>query len=200
MCVLNHRVICLTFIKSMKTIATQSRVEVGDLPLHKERKIDDNEEHVFTGYPIPPEVKLFIKEFNAIYSALLKKAGCLNEGKPSLYDFTVTLGPDGYPVIEKIVDLSDLLSNSDKDEECEENEDEGGFEVIEDNGYVYLIAFTGSVNGIRVSLGGVKAKVFRGDEVVAEGDVPQEASTVEEISVNNGVLVIKYRKKEALND
>jgi hypothetical protein len=194
MCVLKCLVVCLTSIKLVKT-TKQLKHEVMALHHNKERKVSGDGKHVFIEHPLPPEVKLFIEELDTIYTALLKKAGYLEEGRPSLYDFVVTIGPDGYPVIEKFVDLSDFLDDSNRDDEAQEDEEVENVEVIEDDGHLYLITFVGAANGLKVSLNGSKVRIFRGDEIIAERELPSKASKVEEMSVNNGVLVIKLKEK-----
>ena len=165
------------------------------------RKGNDKDKHEENKKPIPseallpPELILFIKEFEKIMNQIISNPNLMSYGsQPHLFSFKITQGPEGKPEVTPIIPEGRKISEKNF----------AGLEdyaevMVEGNEVTVVAKLSPHIKQARIQASGKEIDVLVGRDKVMTIKLPVKVEKKEdEIRLRNGVLTAKLHKKSFL--
>ena len=159
----------------------------------KEGRNGERKKPIPSGALLPPELVLFIKEFEKLMNQLVANPELRSFGsEPRLYSFNITLGPEGKSVIKPITSTVNGLMNS-------KSIDLGDYTdvMVEGDEVTVVTRLDPHIKKAEIRASGKEMYVLvEGDEVIDIKLPVKVEEKTEKIKLRNGVLTAKLRKKK----
>jgi len=165
-------------------------------PKENDKNKDERNKKILPpGVFLPPELILFIKEFEKLMEQIITNPDMMSYSlQPRLLSFKITLDHEGKPKVTPI-----NPKNRDVDEENQAGLEDNTEFVIEGNEVTVVTRLSPHIKKAKVQASGKEMQVLVGKDKIMTIKLPVRVKKKEsEVRLRNGVLNIKLRKKSFL--